>query len=291
MTIKLRRSALYMPGANRKMLAKAHSQNVDVLVFDLEDSVGPQDKTIARENIAEAVDSNRLAEKETIVRVNSLGSEWGADDVVTMSRIAIDGLLFPKIESPNDVSVIVQALSDAGSSEMPIWLMIETPRAIVEIAAISSACDRIECLMIGTADLAKEARIVHTPNRDGLVTALSHCVMAARAYGLDIMDGVHFQLKDEPGFRRACLQGRELGFDGKSLIHPSQVDEANRIFSPSSSAVEEAEKIVESWRHAQTDGKSMVVVDGKLVEHLHVTEAQRILELDSAIKQRAQAPS
>lgn len=286
MTIELRRSALYVPGANSKMLAKAHLHSADVLIFDLEDSVGPQEKVKAREHISAAMRSRSFDDEEIIVRVNPINTNWGANDVAKMSQLPLHGLLFPKIEGVEDITVVTKTLSAAGAGHLAIWLMIETPRAIVNIAAIAAASDRIECLMMGTADLAKEARIVHTPQRNGLITALSQSVMAARANGLDVIDGVHFQFKDAAGFHQACLQGRELGFDGKSLIHPSQIEEANRIFSPSQPALDEAARIIESWHSAQAAGKSMTVVDGKLIEHLHVKEAQHTLAIDAAIRRR-----
>jgi citrate lyase subunit beta/citryl-CoA lyase len=219
-----------------------------------------------------------------VVRVNGLGTPWGRDDVHAVAGTGADAVLFPKIESAAQVRDAVAALDAAGGpASLPVWIMAETPRAILSIEAIAAAHPRIAVIVMGTSDLAKELRVRHTADRVGLVAALSQCVLAARAHGLDILDGVHLDLDDDAGFRRACEQGEAMGFDGKTLIHPKQIGVANEVFAPGAQEVEAARRILAAWKKAREEGKGIVVVDGKLVENLHADEARRTLAMHEAI--------
>jgi len=273
-----------MPGANARALEKARSMPADCLILDLEDAVAPDGKAVARERIASAVTEGGYGPRELIVRVNGLNTPWGADDVAAMAQLPIDAVLFPKVDAPDDVVEAVGALDAGGApADLPVWIMAETARCILRIDAIAGAHDRLAAVVMGTADLAKETRVRDTADRIGFITALSLCVMAARANGLDVLDGVHFDLNDEGGLRAACTQGRDMGFDGKTLIHPKQIAAANDVFGPSEGEVENARQIVTAWGQARAEGLGVVVVNGRLVEQLHVDEAKRILALAKAI--------
>lgn len=282
--IRPRRSVLYMPGANARALDKARSLPADCVIFDLEDAVAPDAKARAREQIVAAVRQGGYGKREVVIRVNALHSPWGQDDVAAVAAIGADALLFPKIESVEQVHDAVTAIEAGGASDaLPIWIMTETPRGVLAIQDIVAAHPRLATVVMGTSDLVKELRGRHTPDRAGLLPSLARCVLAARAQGLDIIDGVHLDLDDEAGLRRACEQGRDLGFDGKSLIHPKQIAVANEIFSPDAHEVEHAYAIIAAWEQARRDGKGIAVVDGKLVENLHIDEAQRTLAMARAV--------
>jgi citrate lyase subunit beta/citryl-CoA lyase len=277
-----------MPGANARALEKARSLPADGLILDMEDAVSPDAKELARQQIVAAVSQGGYSPREIIVRVNGLNTPWGRDDVAAVATIKADAILFPKVESPAEVHAAVEALGKAGApADLPIWIMAETPRGILHIDAIASASPRLTGIVMGTSDLAKELRVRHTPDRVGFIAALSLCVMAARAYGLDILDGVYLDLKNEAGFRAACEQGRDMGFDGKTLIHPNQLAVANEVFAPTPGDVENARAIIEAWEQAKREGKGVAVVNGKLVEILHVEEARRTLAVDEAIRKMA----
>lgn len=288
MKLRPRRSILYMPGANARALDKARTLPADGLILDMEDAVSPDSKELARQQIVENVTRGGYAPREIIIRVNGLNTPWGRDDVAAVASIGADAILFPKVESPEEVHAAVEALDKAGApADLPVWIMAETPRGILNINAIASASPRLRGIVMGTSDLAKEMRVRHTPDRVGFTAALSLCVMAARAYGQDIMDGVYLDLKNDAGFRAACEQGRDMGFDGKTLIHPNQVAVANEVFAPAPEDVENARKIIEAWNQAKAEGKGVVVVNGKLVENLHVEEAHRALAVAEAIRAMA----
>jgi len=285
MQIRPRRSILYMPGANARALDKARTLAADGLILDMEDAVSPDSKELARTQIVENVTKGGYGPREIIIRVNGLETDWGKDDVAAVANIGANAILFPKVESPDQVHAAVAALEAAGApADLPVWIMAETPRGILHIDAIASASPRLTGIVMGTSDLAKEMRLRHTPDRIGFIAALSMCVMAARAYGLDIMDGVYLDLKNEAGFRAACEQGRDMGFDGKTLIHPNQLAVANEVFAPTEQEVENARAIIEAWDQARAEGKGVAVVNGKLVENLHVEEARRALAVAEAIK-------
>lgn len=288
MKLRPRRSVLYMPGANARALDKARTLAADGLILDMEDAVSPDSKGLAREQIVENVTKGGYGPREIIIRVNGLDTDWGYDDVAAVANIGADAILFPKVESAEQVRAAVEALDKAGApADLPVWIMAETPRGILRIDSIAEAHPRLKGIVMGTSDLAKEMRVRHTPDRIGFIAALSLCVMAARAHGLDIMDGVYLDLNNEEGFRAACEQGRDMGFDGKTLIHPKQLAAANEVFAPAPADVENARKMIEAWDQAQAEGKGVAVVNGKLVENLHVEEAHRTLAVAQAIASMA----
>lgn len=290
MKLRPRRSVLYLPGSNPRALEKARTLPTDALILDMEDAVSPDAKELARRQIAESLSRGGYGPREVLIRVNSLNTPWGADDVAAVARIGADGIVFPKIESPEEVRAAVAALDRAGApAGLPVWIMAETPRGILRIEAIAGASPRLGGIIMGTSDLAKELRVRHTPDRIGFIAALSFSVMAARAHGLEILDGVHLDLDDETGFRAACNQGRDLGFDGKTLIHPRQLAAANELFAPTDADVREARTIIAAWEQARQEGKGVTVVNGRLVENLHVEQARRTLAMAEAITASSRA--
>ena len=287
MEFKPRRSALYMPGANTRALEKARTLPADVLILDLEDAVAPAQKAEARANILTALAEGGYGHRELVVRVNGFDTPWGRDDIVAFAKAPISALCLPKVESAAEVSAVVQLLKqEQASPDLKLWTMAETPRGILNIDEVAGADPRMAAIVLGTSDLAKDLRTPHTPERLGLLTSLGMCVLAARAHGLDVLDGVHLDLNDQVGLEQACSQGVELGFDGKTLIHPKQIEAANKAFAPSAEVVERAGRIQAAWQEAEAAGKGVVLVDGRLVEALHVEEAIRILAIDAALQQR-----
>lgn len=284
MPLRPRRSVLYMPGANARALEKARSLPADALILDLEDAVAPDAKAQARQHIVTAIRAGGYGQRELIVRVNGLNTAWGADDVAAVANCGADALLFPKIETPEQVLAAVAAVDAAGATHLPLWIMAETPRGILNIDAIAGASPRLAGIVLGTSDLAKDLRARHTPDRLAFLTSLSLCLLAARAHGLDCLDGVHLALDDEAGFRAACVQGRDLGFDGKTLIHPKQIAVANEVFAPAPEHIDHARRLLAAWETARAAGQGIAVVDGRLVESLHIEEAERVLALAAAIQ-------
>lgn len=278
-----RRSVLYMPGDNARALEKAKTIPADCLVLDLEDAVAPEQKSAAREQVAAAVRAGGYGQREVVIRINAAETPWGPADLEAALAAGPDAICLPKVESAAQVQSVAAALDYSGSG-CSLWAMIETPRGVLESARIAAAHPRLKVLMMGTSDLAKELRVPHTPDRTGFLYALSAVVVAARANGLDVLDGVYLTLDDPVGYRSACIQGRELGFDGKTLIHPNQVAEANAVFGPTAPAMAQARRIRAAWEQARAEGKGVVVVDGKLVENLHVAEAERLLTVAMAIE-------
>jgi citrate lyase subunit beta/citryl-CoA lyase len=286
MQIRPRRSVLYLPSSNTRALEKARTLPVDALILDLEDAVAPEAKESARAQLAAAVRAGGFGRREIIIRVNSLDTPWGHDDVAALAAVGADAILFPKIQSAEDVLYAVAALDAAGApAELPIWIMAETPRCIMGMDAIAGASPRLACLVAGTSDLSRDLRARPAPGRIGVISALSIIVIAARAYGLDALDGVHLDLNDEAGYQAACEQGRDLGFDGKTLIHPKQIPAANAAFAPTPAEVEQSRAIVAAWVEARAAGKGICVLNGKLIEKLHVEDAQRLLALDQTIQE------
>ncbi|CAA6605367.1 (3S)-malyl-CoA thioesterase [Rhodospirillaceae bacterium LM-1] len=275
-----RRSALYMPASNARALEKARSLLADVLILDLEDSVDPQSKETARGQAVAELAKGGFGRRETVLRVNALATPWGVEDLKAAAHAKADAVLLPKVESAHEVR---EAESLLAGTDLSIWCMIETPKGVLAAAEIAQASKRQGCFVLGTSDLAKDLRCRHTPDRLALLFSLSQALLAARAHGLACLDGVHLDLSDEAGFERACLQGRDLGFDGKTLIHPKSIEIANRIFSPGEGEIATARKITAAFEAARAQGKGVVVVDGRLVEHLHVQEALRVLALAEAI--------
>lgn len=282
----LRRSVLYLPASNSRALEKARELPADVLVFDLEDAVAPDRKVVARGLLLEALASGGYGERELVVRVNGRDTPWHEDDVRAVLGSAAHALCLPKVEAAGEVCQVAAALELAGSG-LALWAMAETPRGILRIGEIAASDPRLRVIMLGTSDLVRDLRARHTAQREAVWFALSQCVLAARAHGLDVIDGVHLDLTDAAGLVAACEQGRNLGFDGKSLIHPSQIGAANAAFGPSPQEVALARRTIEAWEHTRDQGQGVLVLDGRLVEHLHVEEAARLLRLQAAIERRS----
>lgn len=282
-----RRSVLYMPGANTRALEKARSLDADVLILDLEDAVAPSQKVQARQHILDALAEGSYGHRELVVRVNGFDTLWGREEIAAFAHAPISALCLPKVESAAEVQAVVQLLVQEQAPEtLKLWAMAETPRGVLAIDEIAGSHSRLEAIVMGTSDLAKELRVPHTPDRLGLQASLSQCVLAARAHGLDVLDGVHLNLDDEAGFVQACEQGVQLGFDGKTLIHPKQIAAANQTFGPSEQQLAQAKKIHQAWVEAEAQGLGVVVVDGRLVESLHVDEALRTLAIGDALAAR-----
>ncbi len=279
-----RRSVLFVPGANDRALKKARGLDADALIFDLEDSVAPEAKSQARAAIAAAIAQGGYGRRELILRINALDTEWAEEDLRAAARMKLDAVLLPKVESEAEPCKAEAILISAGAPlDLGIWCMIETARAVLHAEAIASATLRLQAFVMGTADLSKELHAEETPLREPIVTALGLCVLAARAYGLAVLDGVHFDITNTSGFERSCRQGRMLGFDGKTLIHPSTIAVANRIFAPDDAAVAWARRIIAAFEDAKAQGKGVAVLDGHLIERLHVADAKRILALAAAV--------
>jgi citrate lyase subunit beta / citryl-CoA lyase len=283
MRVRPRRSMLYMPGSNARALEKAKELPADGLILDLEDAVAPDAKVAARDRVCAAARAGYGA-RETLVRVNDLATPWGHADLVAAATAGADGVLLPKVEGADAVRRAEAVLDQAGAPpDLALWCMMETPRAMLRAEEIADASPRMAGLVMGTSDLAKELHAAHTPLRLPMITALGLCLLASRAYGLAILDGVHLDLEDEAGFAAACDQGAELGFDGKTLIHPRQIAPANRAFAPDEEEVASARRIIEAHEEATREGKGVVVVDGRLIENLHVAEAVRRVRLAEMI--------
>ena len=287
-TVRPRRSVLYMPGSNARAMEKGRTLPADGLILDLEDAVSPDAKRESRQEIVKALEERDTYRwRELIVRVNGLDTPWGADDLQAAAQAGAQAVLLPKVESAAMVAEAEQRLRRAGAPEsLAIWCMMETPLGILNAREIAGASRRLACLVMGTSDLVKDLRASHTALRLPVLTSLSLCVLAARAYGLAALDGVHLDLADDAGFRAVCVQGRELGFDGKTLIHPKTVAVANEIFAPSESEVAQARKIIAAHAEAAAAGKGVVLLDGKLIENLHVEMAKRTMTLAEAVAVR-----
>jgi citrate lyase beta subunit len=285
-TVRPRRSVLYMPGANTRALEKARTLPADALIFDLEDAVAPEAKEAARTNVVLAAESRAYGKREIAIRCNGLGTPWGEADIEAIAKSGADAILVPKVESATHVTHVVSLLDTAGApTDMAVWAMMETPKGILRAEEIAGAHPRLGLFVMGTNDLVKDMRARHTPMRLPMITALGIGMLAARAHGLAILDGVYNDIQDAAGFRAVCQQGLEMGFDGKTLIHPSQVEPCNEVFAPSAAELEMAGKIVAAFKAAQAEGKGVVTVDGRMIENLHVEQAERALALASAIKE------
>ncbi len=278
-----------MPGSNARALEKARTLPADAVVFDLEDAVAPEAKADARQQVAETLARGGYGPREVVVRVNDPNTSWGDDDLMTLATLEFDGVLLPKVDSADQVRAAIEVLNASGGSRQAIWVMIETPAGVVRATEIAGASKRLACMVMGTSDLSKDMRVPAEDERLGLMAPLSWCVTVARAFGIDILDGVQLDLESDAAYRRICTQGRRLGFDGKTLIHPKQIAAANEIFSPAAEEVEKAREIIDAWDRARAEGKGITVVRGRLVETLHVEEAKRTLELVEAIRELEQA--
>jgi citrate lyase subunit beta/citryl-CoA lyase len=278
----LRRSVLYVPASNDRALAKLPALACDAVIIDLEDAVAPSEKPAAREKLAAIFASRPSGVHEMIVRINPLSGEWGGDDLTAALACKPDAILLPKVETPRDV---LEAGDLMDEQDVPdsvlLWAMIETPRALLNIGTIAElgrdAASRLSCLVAGTNDLVAATGVLATPDRRHIVPWLLQMLLAARAGGLDILDGVSNDFRDLAAFTAECAQGAELGFDGKTLIHPAQIEPANAAFAPSESALAEARKIVEAFALAQNAGKGAIALDGRMVELLHLVQAQNLL--------------
>ena len=286
-TVRPRRSVLYMPGSNARALEKGRSLDADVLILDLEDAVAPDAKEVARTQIAEALKVGGYGHREIVVRVNGADTPWGAEDLKAMATAGADAVLLPKVESAAMVGDAEQRLIAAGApAGLAIWCMMETPRGILNAAEIADSSPRLACFVMGTSDLAKDLKCAHTPMRLPMLYSLGHCVVAARAAGLAILDGVHLDLNDDEGFAASCRQGRELGFDGKTLIHPKTIEAANAAFGPGEDEVAWARRVIAAHEAAAAEGKGVTLLDGKLIENLHVVTAKETVALADAIAAR-----
>lgn len=283
-----RRSMLYMPGSNVRALEKAKTLPADALILDLEDAVSPDAKTEARGNVTAAVQGGGYGARELIIRVNGLDTPWGHDDLAAAARAAPHGILLPKVESADMVRAAEKIILAAGAPNgVALWCMMETPRGILRAPEIAAATPRLAGFVMGTSDLAKDLHARHTAMRLPFVTSLGICMLAARAERLAILDGVHLDLNDAEGHLVACRQGAEMGFDGKTLIHPNQIAAANEAFAPSAAEIVEARRIIAAYDEARRDGRGVVLVDGKLIEALHVENAQRLVAMADIIEQMA----
>ena len=283
-----RRSILYMPAANARALEKAQTLDADGFIFDLEDAVAPDAKDMARRQLADALVRFDYRGRERVVRVNALGTPWAAEDLRMAAASGADAVLLPKVESAEALRAAEAALVEAGApANQALWAMMETPRAFLRADAIAGATPRLACLAMGTSDLAQELRALHTPDRIALLPSLGLGLLAARAHGLAALDGVHLDLADDAGFEASCRQALVLGFDGKTLIHPRTIAMANAVFAPSAERIAWAERVTAVHAEAEAAGKGIVLLDGKLIENLHVAEARRVLSLARAIGESA----
>ena len=273
-----RRSLLYMPGSNPRALEKARGLPADGLIIDLEDAVAADAKEAARAIAAAALAAGGYGERELVLRVNPLDTPWGHADLAAAATMPIDAVLLPKVESADRVRLAVSLLDALGASErLAVWCMIETPLGVLAAREVAAASPRLAALVLGTSDLTKELHAVATRDRLPLMTSLGLAMLAGRAYRLAILDGVHLDLSDEEGFALLCRQGRELGFDGKTLIHPKQIALANAAYAPSAEEIKYSRRVIAAHTEAAAAGKGVVVVDGKLIEGLHVDNARRLL--------------
>ncbi len=278
-----RRSVLYMPSSNERALEKAKSLPVDGLILDLEDAVAPDAKPAARDAACAAVASGEYGARELTIRVNGADTEWHVDDLRAACAAGPDAIVVPKVGSADAVLELVEAMAGFDAPERTtLWAMVESPYAMLHCEEIAAASDRLSVLVMGTNDLAKELYAEHVPGRHPLFTGLGLCLLAARATGKAILDGVYNDVKDADGFLAECRQGREMGFDGKTLIHPGQVEGANSTFAPSDQAVEDARGILQAWEEGK--GTGVVTYHGRMVENLHVESARRTLSMHEEIQ-------
>ena len=287
-----RRSVLYMPGANTRAMEKGRTLPADVLIFDLEDSVAPDLKATARQNIVDAVKQGGYGKREVVARANPLGTPWGHEDITTIASCGVDALLIPKVESADTVRQVAILMEANGApDDMAIWCMIESPRGVLHAEEIADASPRMGALIMGTADLGKELHAKDTLDRIPFLASLQLCVLAARAAGISILDAVFFDLNDDAGFEKSCQLGKDMGFDGKTLIHPKTIAAANKAFAPSEEEIAWSKKIMAAHEEALQEGKGIVLVDGKLIENLHVVSAQRLVAMADAIDELEAAAS
>jgi citrate lyase subunit beta/citryl-CoA lyase len=293
-TIRPRRSVLYMPGSKERALEKGKSLPTDAIIFDLEDAVAPDMKDMARDQVASAVQAGGYGQRELIIRVNGLDTPWFKEDLKAAAGAKPNAILVPKVSSGEDIRSVRDQLNALGADpSIDLWAMMETPLAMLKALDIAengpSESHRLAVFIMGTNDLSKETGAAIKPGREAMLAWLSTCVAAGRAFGIDIIDGVYNDFKDEDGFKTECAQGNDLGMDGKTLIHPGQIGPCNEIFSPSADAVEWAKKIIEAFELPENHGKGAITVDGKMVELLHAEMAKRTVAISEAIEALAQS--
>ena len=279
------RSVLYMPGINQKAMDKALNLDCDAVVLDLEDAVEVSKKEDSRQLVIRQIENNDYGPRVVVVRVNDLGTKWGEQDVAAVANLPIQAILVPKVSEIRDISRVVDLLNRLGS-ELPIWIMVETPLAIININELARQ-PRVTALVMGTSDLVVDLCAEHLEERQNISYALQRSIIAARAFGKKILDGVHLDFRDLDSLRNVCRLGKSMGFDGKTLIHPDQIPVANDAFSPSEAELDKAKRVIDASRSAQTRGSGVVEVDGTLVESLHVEEAKRLISFFSEISERA----
>ena len=285
--VRPRRSVLFLPGSNPRALEKARTLAADGLIFDLEDAVAPAAKEAARASVAATLRAGGYSPRELIVRVNPLDGAWGDKDLASVADLPIDAVLLPKVESAATVHLALDRLDALGAPPgLALWCMIETPLGVLAAAQIAAASPRVAALVVGTSDLTKDLQTRETPDRRPIMTALGLVVLAARAHRRAVLDGVQLDLDDAEGFAVSCRQGREFGFDGKTVIHPTQIGPANSAFAPTADEIAHARRIIAAYTEAADGGRGAVRIDGRLVEALHVEEARRTLALAAAIAAR-----
>lgn len=278
MLLKPFRSVLYIPGSNKRALDKAKTLDVDAIIFDLEDAVSIADKANARNILRAALDINEYGNRYKIIRINALNTSWGQDDLMALQSMKYDAVLLPKVNSITEVNTLSRLLR-----HKPIWTMMETPRGILNALSIADH-SRVMGFVMGTNDLAKDINLRTKSDRLPLIFALQHCLMAARAAGVIVLDGVYNAFKDAEGLKQECCQGRDMGFDGKTLIHPSQIEITNQVFSPSEEEIDLAKRQIKAYEEAQEKGLGIAIVDGSIVENLHIVTAQSTLAKVAIIK-------
>jgi len=293
MAIRPRRSVLYMPGSNARAIEKARSLPADGIILDLEDAVAPDAKEAARAQVVDAVKAGGFGRREVFVRVNGIGTPWFADDLAAFAHVAPDAILVPKIQSGEQLDHVGTRLLDMHADQrIHIWAMIETPLAVFNIVNIAAAArdseSRLSGFVLGTNDLAKETRARIVPGRAPMVPWLMACVAAAHAYGIDVLDGVYNDIGNAEGFVAECAQGRDMGFDGKTLIHPNQIEPCNAAFSPTPAEVADARNIIAAFELPENHGKGVVKLDGRMVERMHADIARRVVAIADAIATRDQ---
>jgi len=292
MPIRPRRSVLYMPGSNARALEKARSLDADCLILDLEDSVAPDAKEAARRQVGEAVAAGGFGGREVVIRMNALSSAWGDADLAAIAAASPDAVLVPKVDDAEEIFEVGRRLDRLGAPRsLAIWSMMETPRAVLEPLAVASAREedagrRLAALVLGTNDLARETRTRLAPGRAMMLGWLANCVAAGRACDLDVIDGVYGNLADADGLEAECIQGRDLGMDGKTLIHPGQIAVANSVFAPSQAEVAEARRVIDAFALPENQSRGVIALDGRMVERLHAEMAARVVALDEAIRAR-----
>ena len=290
MNVRPRRSVLYMPGSNVRALEKAKTLSVDGVILDLEDSVAPEAKEDARQKVTDAVKTGGFGKREVFIRVNSVDTPWHADDLAAAAHAEPDAILVPKVSSPDTLELLGRRLLDMGTHHKTrVWAMIETPLAIFNVLRIATAASdsetRLSGFVMGTNDLAKDTRARIVPGRAPMLPWLTTCIAAARIHGIDILDGVYNDIGNADGFIKECAQGVELGFDGKTLIHPNQIEPCNKAFSPSADEVAQARKVIAAFDLPENKGKGVVSIDGRMVERLHAEMARRTVAIAEAIAQ------